>query len=203
MRRIKPQLNYANVMATLAVFLALGGGAYAVTAGKNTVTSKSIRTGAVKSPDVKNNGLKGIDIDESTLSGIQGPPGETGPPGPTDAGVALVGATPVQTPDGPEQLGPATVNATTPGRVLVEFNGTGNVNCTQGSPRFGLYVDGTPVPGTGQLLFDEEPIAVHVAGILPVSAGTRTARVGLDCPDGGFQTGVFSAYAFTAIFLGG
>jgi hypothetical protein len=47
MNRIRQQFTYANVMATIAVFIALGGGAYAVTAAKNSVKTKSIKNGAV------------------------------------------------------------------------------------------------------------------------------------------------------------
>ena len=46
-----PKLTYANVMATIAVFLALGGGAYAaLNLPKNSVSSKTIRNGQVRSP---------------------------------------------------------------------------------------------------------------------------------------------------------
>ena len=54
MDAVRARLTYANVIATLALFLALGGSAYAVTAGKNTVTSKSIVKGAVKTADIAN-----------------------------------------------------------------------------------------------------------------------------------------------------
>jgi hypothetical protein len=53
LRRVRSQLNYANVMATVAVFLALGGGAYAAaSAPRNSVTSTSIRNGQVKRQDL-------------------------------------------------------------------------------------------------------------------------------------------------------
>jgi hypothetical protein len=53
LRRLRPRLSYANVIATLALFIALGGGAYAaVTAPKNSVTSRSIRNGQVKRVDL-------------------------------------------------------------------------------------------------------------------------------------------------------
>jgi len=43
MRRIKGKPSYANVMATVAVFLALGGAAYAATKlPKNSVGTKQI-----------------------------------------------------------------------------------------------------------------------------------------------------------------
>ena len=45
MRRVRTHLSYANVMATVAVFIALGGTSYAVTQlPRNSVGSKQIRT---------------------------------------------------------------------------------------------------------------------------------------------------------------
>ena len=50
MRRIRDHMTYANVMATLAVFLVLGGGAYAVIhLPRNSVSSRNIKNGEVKS----------------------------------------------------------------------------------------------------------------------------------------------------------
>ena len=43
-----PKLTYANVMATIAVFVALGGGAYAaITVPRDSVNTNSIRNGQV------------------------------------------------------------------------------------------------------------------------------------------------------------
>jgi hypothetical protein len=77
--KITKRLSYANVMATLAVFCVLGGGA-AVAAGleKNSVKSKSVKDNALRSKDLKDGGavsgvdvvddsLKGADVDESSL----------------------------------------------------------------------------------------------------------------------------------------
>jgi len=208
--RLKSHLTYANAMATLAMFIALGGGAYAVTASKNTVTSKSIRTGAVKSEDVQDNGLKGIDIDESTLQGVQGPPGAPGasgapgapgPPGPTAAAV-LDRADPVSSPDfdsGPDNV---TVNAPSAGKLLVRLDATFNVTCTGGgNATIGLYVDGAAVPETGRAL-SGSPSEAHASGIIPVAAGTRVATFGIDCVNGEPSGGV-SSIAYDAIFLAG
>jgi hypothetical protein len=41
-RRILSRLSYANVMATVAVFFALGGGAWAVVKGSGTITSRNL-----------------------------------------------------------------------------------------------------------------------------------------------------------------
>jgi hypothetical protein len=72
--RIRRHLSYANVVATLALGLALGGGAYAI----DKVNSRQIANGTIKSVDLKNrkavraadvkrNGLRGKQIDERTL----------------------------------------------------------------------------------------------------------------------------------------
>lgn len=91
-------LTYSNVMATIAVFIALGGGAYAAL-GKNSVKSKQIKDGQVKTADlaadavdsskvgdgtlsgadVGDNALGGADINESSLSGLNATP--SGPAG--------------------------------------------------------------------------------------------------------------------------
>jgi len=78
MRKIRKALSFANVMAAFALFIALGGSAYAVQqAAKNSVTSKSIRDAAVTGKDVKDDSLTGTDVDEATLSGVR-PSGPAG-----------------------------------------------------------------------------------------------------------------------------
>jgi hypothetical protein len=60
--------TYANVTATLALVVALGsGGAYAATLAKNSVGSAQVKNGTIKGVDVRDNGLTGADVDESTL----------------------------------------------------------------------------------------------------------------------------------------
>ena len=47
------RLSYSNVMATIAVFIALGGtGVAAVSLSRNSVGSKQIRRGAVKTSEL-------------------------------------------------------------------------------------------------------------------------------------------------------
>jgi hypothetical protein len=51
--KIKSRLTYANVMATIAVFAVLGGGAYAAFhLPKNSVKSRHIKNGQVKKQDL-------------------------------------------------------------------------------------------------------------------------------------------------------
>ena len=59
----------SQVIGLTALFIALSGIAYAATSlPKNSVKSKQIKDGQVKTKDVQDNGLTGVDIDESTLS---------------------------------------------------------------------------------------------------------------------------------------
>ncbi len=99
------RLGYANVMATVAVFVALGGSSYAAM----TVTGAQIQNNSVASPDLRDNGVRGKDIRRGTVRssdirdwslrardfmpgqltaggrGETGPAGATGPEGPQGA----------------------------------------------------------------------------------------------------------------------
>jgi hypothetical protein len=71
------RLTFANVMSTVAVFVALGGGAYAaskVDSGDiedDSIRSKDVKNEKLKGKDVKADKLKGEDIKESTLEGVE------------------------------------------------------------------------------------------------------------------------------------
>lgn len=74
---VRGRLTYANVAATLALVLALGGTAYAAAPPlakklpKNSVASKQIKNGAVTTKDVKDAGLTGADVAPNSLGGDQ------------------------------------------------------------------------------------------------------------------------------------
>jgi hypothetical protein len=72
---VRSRLSFANVVSVVALFVALGGGAYALQ--KNSVGSKQIKDSAIKSKDVKDDALTATDVDESTLSGVS-PSGAAG-----------------------------------------------------------------------------------------------------------------------------
>ena len=69
MKKLVSHLSYSRVVSTLALFIALGGGAYALSLGKNEVKSRHIAKGAVKSSDVAKNTLKGSDVKQDSLKG--------------------------------------------------------------------------------------------------------------------------------------
>lgn len=64
--RIKERLTYANVMATLAVFIALGGSSYAAV----KINGRDIRSRTITSGKVKRNTLSGVEIRESSLGRV-------------------------------------------------------------------------------------------------------------------------------------
>jgi hypothetical protein len=88
---MRRHLSFLNIVAAAAIFIVLGGGAYAASQlpknsvtskqiknksvkakdlGKNAVGSKQLKANAVSGPKVANDSLKGEDIDESTLSTV-------------------------------------------------------------------------------------------------------------------------------------
>ncbi len=67
MSKLRRHLTYPHVVSTIALFIALGGGAYAISLGKGDVKSRHIQNDAVKSADVKDDTLKGRDIIEASL----------------------------------------------------------------------------------------------------------------------------------------
>jgi hypothetical protein len=80
---MRPKLSYANVMATIAVFIALGGASYAAfKLPKNSVGAKQIRKNAVNTAKVKNGSLLASDFKSGQLpAGPQGERGEKGEKG--------------------------------------------------------------------------------------------------------------------------
>ena len=102
---VRSHLTYANVMATIAVFVAFGGSAFA--ASYVITKSSQIKDGAVTSSDVKNNSLTGLDVKDRSLTqsdfigSVQGPQGSQGPKG--EAGAQGLPGQP-GSPDSPQQV---------------------------------------------------------------------------------------------------
>ena len=67
---LRPRLTYANVIATLALVLAVGGGTvYAAThLGKNSVKSKNIAKGAVKGADLGKNAVTAPKVKDGSIA---------------------------------------------------------------------------------------------------------------------------------------
>ena len=81
LRKLRCRITYANIVSSLALFLVLGGGAWAATQlpansvgtpqlKKSAVTSPKLANNAVAGRKVKDNSLTGADISESTLGTV-------------------------------------------------------------------------------------------------------------------------------------
>lgn len=71
MKPIRKRLTYANVMSSIAVFLVLGGAAFAATKlPKNSVGTKQLKNNAVTTAKIKNDAVNGTKVNESTLSTV-------------------------------------------------------------------------------------------------------------------------------------
>ena len=64
--KIRQRLTYANVMATLAVFIALGGSSYAAL----TISGSDIKNRSIAGKKLKRNTLTGKEIRESRLARV-------------------------------------------------------------------------------------------------------------------------------------
>jgi hypothetical protein len=95
-RSIRERLSYANVMATIAVFIALGGTSYALTLPRDSVGSEQLRANSVGKSEVRRGAIGSSEIDDRSirlrdvalrarrsLRGEVGPRGLQGPPGVT------------------------------------------------------------------------------------------------------------------------
>ena len=176
MSGIRSRLTYANVLSTLALFIALGGGAYAAAGGSFVGGDGTVRGCVTSGGTLKvvkqskhcGRGTTALVLQSSGrtgASGATGLPGAVGPQGP--AGPA--GAQGVTGPAGlssgsaagfgdpPPQASTrfsvqdTTVTLEKAGGLLMIATASGsNTFCNTGPcvGRYGLYVDGEPVPGT-------------------------------------------------------
>jgi hypothetical protein len=89
MKRLSNHITYANLISTLCLFVLLGGGAYAaarITLPKNSVGAAQIKTGAVRSRQVKNGSRLAKHFRAGQLPAApRGPQGLPGPAGPSEA----------------------------------------------------------------------------------------------------------------------
>src|SRR4051794_13936246 len=66
MRRLLRRLSYANVMSTLAVFIALGGSSYAAV----TLNGKDIKHRSIPGSKLKRSSVTGVEVRESRLGRV-------------------------------------------------------------------------------------------------------------------------------------
>ena len=101
----RSRLTFANVVSLMALFVALGGGAYALTIPRNSVGPEQLKENAVTRPKIKRDAVTSSKVENRSLLARdfkagqlpQGAKGDTGPAGP--AGPA--GPQGLTGPDGP------------------------------------------------------------------------------------------------------
>src|SRR3954468_11666072 len=126
--KITNHLSYANVMATLAVFMVLGGGAYAATKlPKNSVTTIQVKDRSLLAKDFKAGqlpaGARGLKGDQ----GLQGPQGLPGAAG-TNGSTGINGKDGIHGQDAPTHR---TTHRVIQG-VTAATAGTATANCSSG-----------------------------------------------------------------------
>jgi hypothetical protein len=191
--KLRARLTYANVVASLALFLALGGVSYGVATGSidsrelknNTVRSKDIRNGNVRGTDIRNGTVRSADVGNSSLRAQdfapgQLPQGAQGPPGPP----GVVGNLTVQRLDLP-----LADNTNTSGSVACPSGEkiiAGSVNVSNAASDVNITVS-RPAQGTDQLVPDSgeafdrwRGAAVNPTG----GTGAVTLRVWAICTPG-------------------
>jgi hypothetical protein len=149
-------MTYANVVATLALFLALGGVSYAaLKLPKNSVGSKQIKKNAVTSTKVKNGSLKKGDFAAGSLpAGAAGPVGPIGPKGAT----GTFGSITVQHLTADADLADNTKGSYTAfcpaGQIAIGGGARGDFNQSEGTvittTRPAISVDNAEAPENGQ-----------------------------------------------------
>ena len=136
--RLRSRLTYANTMSTIAVFVALGGGAYAVSVPRNSVGTTQLKANAVTAAKVKNRSLLASDFKRGQLIlGTAARADDQDPPAaPSGTDVAKM-----------------TLTTRSAGKVFV-IGSVRDPFLTCGSDagcsaQWGAYVDNKPVPNTG------------------------------------------------------
>jgi hypothetical protein len=145
MKALRKRLSYANVMATIAVFAALGGSAYAaIQLPKNSVGAKQLKNGAVTTAKVKNGAITGQKIKLSTLGTVPsaataGSAGTAGKASDADA----LGGKPVSAFAASTVVRSATVNG---GLITGQSDGIGLSNFVQNGTGFYCIKGLDPAP---------------------------------------------------------
>ena len=173
---LKTRLSFANVLPVLALFLALGGTAYAAgVLPVNSVGTAQLKSGSVTSGKVKDNTLKAVDLAGNQLN--QGSRGARGPEGPAGPGVA-VDTSQVYT------RGQSDVRYLSGGLVTVisstTIPSTGNQAGTATCPAGYQAISGGSDASDNERMFllTSEPVAANGGNLIGLSDGLHAAPTG-------------------------
>jgi hypothetical protein len=189
-----PRPTYSGVVASLALFVALGGSSYAAL----SVSGKHIRNGTVTGSDLKDGTIKGRDVDNGSLQAKDfkagelpaGPQGPVGPAGPQ-------GATGPQGPAGGTNVVTRRDNVTIAKADPSTTIRRGSVSCAAGEIATGGGTTITNVLTGVSLIVTDGPIEADGS---PPEAGepaTGWEAVGINYDDEEAQVMVVHAYCVT------
>jgi hypothetical protein len=147
-KTILEKLTFANVMATVAVFIALGGAGYAAfKLPKNSVGTKQIKNNAITAAKIRKGAVSGKKIDLSTLGTV---------PSAVHAGDATSAINAASAARAAEATGLSGPLAS--GKTLVGTFGLGGVNGNNGAQPTALAVISFPIPlATAPVFHEMEP----------------------------------------------
>lgn len=194
-------LSFANIVSVIALFIALGGSAYAVQAAKkNSVTSKSIRNGAVKSVDIGNGQVRSADIGDGSVGSADVADGSISA---TDIDVASLGdptsgrtssfrGACIQNVETYQPCSGTEINLARPARIFATADGSadsGAASVPVGVNTCQLAVDGAAFTGGFVIAADFSPgEAFSFAGVTEqLAPGQHTVR--LECKGNGTLPG--------------
>ena len=193
MRRPSPAL----IVASVALFVALGGTGYAVTKlPRNSVGTAQLKANAVTGSKVKNKTLKLADLSPAAKAGLAGPKGDTGPTGTSTRGFVRAPDTTVVETSG--VIDSFTVSVPVAGAlnlsVAISINGpsvgSAAICATPGTSfKAQLRLDGViietgPTHRSTEFYFDETLLTQNA-----VPAGTHTLTLKVFCTSGSLAVG--------------
>jgi hypothetical protein len=177
MNFVRHRLTYANVIATLALFLVLGGGAYAASQlPRNSVGTGQLKAEAVTAGKIAKKARQQLQGDRGP-TGPQGPQGKAGPKGATGAKGAQ-GTAGVKGTNGTDGSGPVIEAFSKPSSPLPITTGTQVV---------AVPLSGSAYATSANVVVSSVPGAVVSCTL--TGGGEATATV----PAGGFETLSLSA----------
>jgi hypothetical protein len=176
MRAIRRHVTFPNVVAMIALFVALGGTGYAaLKLPKNSVGAKQIKANAVRSAEVRNRSLKAGDFRRGQLPiGAKGDTGAKGDKGDTGT------------------FGPITVQYEAAAEDLPDGMSKGYVvHCPEGQRALAGGFRGDETNSEATNVGSSRPVKSTASGIHPVDNETFTGwRITVLNPAGGATTGI-------------
>jgi hypothetical protein len=200
---VRHRLSYSSVVATLALFVAIGGTAAA--GAQSLLTGRNVKDESLTGADIQNDSLTGADIRNGSLgsnvfssvaranlrgaTGPTGPQGETGATGAQGAAGAGVTAMVVTGDDiaNYQDLDPlATASLSAAGDYVVFARLTvHNTGATGDDLNCGLFIDGQAVGGGGVSVAAGTTESGSTVGAISISAPTDLT---LKCQGGAVTT---------------